>query len=279
MTATRDARREIETTARSLRAQTDPPHEWLVADGASGDGTQALLETWRDPWLRWSSHSDSGVYDAWNQVLRGATGDWILFLGAGDVLSSGDTLREAAERLEGVDWETDLAYGDVDLLNPADRTALYSFGGPWSAMEGRWKWGLPMVPMHPGVFHRPGILQGLEPFDTSFRIAADNLLLLRNILRKKPAYLGLKVAGMPVDGMSARLSSTAAIDAEFARIRRVLGITPPPTHLLGQFLKVRFKILCQTLLPPRGADAVLDAAQTIRGLPRRFAAARSGMPG
>lgn len=181
----------------------------------------------------------------------------------------------AAERLGEVARETDLAYGDVGLLDPEDRTELYSFGGPWPTMEGQWKWGLPMVPMHPGVFHRRGILHGNEPFDTSFRFAADNLLLLRSILRKKPTYLGLKIAGMPIDGMSARLSSTSAIDAEFARIRRMLGINPPPSHLLGQFLKVRFKILCQTLLPPQAADALLDAVQTIRGMPRRFAAARS----
>src|SRR4029079_4094801 len=55
----------LEETLRSVEAQTYPHLEHLVLDGASQDGSIAILERWQGrPRLRWTSEPDQGMYDA-----------------------------------------------------------------------------------------------------------------------------------------------------------------------------------------------------------------------
>jgi glycosyltransferase involved in cell wall biosynthesis len=83
VTATRNARAQLERTARSLAAQTFRDFEWIVVDGDSSDGTKALLPTLPHV-TRFLSERDKGIADAWNKGLALATGDQVLILNAGD---------------------------------------------------------------------------------------------------------------------------------------------------------------------------------------------------
>jgi glycosyltransferase involved in cell wall biosynthesis len=84
----------IENCLLSVIGQTHPEIEIIVVDGASTDGTLAILEKYSSR-VRWLSEKDKGLNDAqWKGVMR-ATGEWIFFLGADDVLAS----PKALERL------------------------------------------------------------------------------------------------------------------------------------------------------------------------------------
>jgi glycosyltransferase involved in cell wall biosynthesis len=60
--------------------------EYVVVDGGSKDGTVALLERYDDQIDSWISEPDRGIYDAMNKALKMARGEWVIFLGADDVL-------------------------------------------------------------------------------------------------------------------------------------------------------------------------------------------------
>lgn len=71
----------------SLRAQTDRDFEWIVADGASTDGTIELIQSADDVVTRWISEPDFGIYHALNKALQMATGEYYLVMGADDRLT------------------------------------------------------------------------------------------------------------------------------------------------------------------------------------------------
>src|SRR5688572_24799301 len=75
------------------------PHEHIVVDGASDDGTVELLEAREDPHLRWVSEPDSGQTEAVNKGLRMAEGHLLAWLNADDSYVP-DAVDRAIEHLE-----------------------------------------------------------------------------------------------------------------------------------------------------------------------------------
>jgi glycosyltransferase involved in cell wall biosynthesis len=75
---------ELAGLIESLRAQTDKDFEWVVADGASSDGSVALLQSVREFHVMVSSQPDFGIYDALNRAIRLASGDYYIVAGADD---------------------------------------------------------------------------------------------------------------------------------------------------------------------------------------------------
>lgn len=75
--------------------------EHLIVDGASTDGTPAMLEAMcREGAIEaYVSEPDGGIYDAMNKGIRLARGKVLMFLNAGDFLT-GEGLRECVEPIE-----------------------------------------------------------------------------------------------------------------------------------------------------------------------------------
>ncbi len=84
VTATLDAADHLPRLIASLRSQTDPDFEWVVADGASSDGTLPLLGSITDLRVVVSSQPDFGTYDALNRAIKAASGDYYIVAGADD---------------------------------------------------------------------------------------------------------------------------------------------------------------------------------------------------
>jgi len=76
----------LEQALTSVLERKSPALELVVIDGASTDGTVAILERHGSHIDHWRSEPDAGIYDAMNKVLQVARGDWLLFLGADDEL-------------------------------------------------------------------------------------------------------------------------------------------------------------------------------------------------
>lgn len=88
ITATYNAAAHLPRLIESLAAQTDADFEWVVADGASTDGTLALFEQAKARLKNVvvDSRPDFGIYDALNRAVKLAQGEYYLVLGADDVL-------------------------------------------------------------------------------------------------------------------------------------------------------------------------------------------------
>lgn len=122
----------------SVLRQPHRPLEILVVDGASTDGTVALLEDYarRFPEVLWWSEPDDGPADAVNKGLARVRGDIIGILSSDDVYTPG-AIAEVVTFFERRPT-CGFAYGDVqgvgDRGEPLSRTRHPEFS--WEAMFG-----------------------------------------------------------------------------------------------------------------------------------------------
>jgi glycosyltransferase involved in cell wall biosynthesis len=86
VTATYNCAQQLPRLIASLKAQTDRDFEWVVADGASNDGTLDVLRSTEGVQLVLSSQRDFGIYDALNRAIEQASGEHYIVVGADDVL-------------------------------------------------------------------------------------------------------------------------------------------------------------------------------------------------
>jgi len=87
VTATYNVAHDLPKLIESLRKQTDKDFEWVVADGASTDGTLALLQSIADINIVISAQADFGIYDALNRAIKLSSGDYYVVAGADDVFN------------------------------------------------------------------------------------------------------------------------------------------------------------------------------------------------
>jgi glycosyltransferase involved in cell wall biosynthesis len=102
----------IERTIKSVLAQTYTNIEYIIIDGASSDGTLELAKKYYHQIAIILSGKDKGIYDAMNKGLSSATGDYVLFLNAGDELYSTDTLTSVFAL-----GDADVFYGNTAVVN------------------------------------------------------------------------------------------------------------------------------------------------------------------
>ena len=89
ITATFNADSWVENLIKSVIPQLTNKVEFIIIDGNSTDNTISLIQKYKEYIAYWCSESDNGIYDAWNKGIRKATGEWIMFLGADDLLQPG----------------------------------------------------------------------------------------------------------------------------------------------------------------------------------------------
>ena len=92
ITVTYNCKKLLEKTIESLLSQNFESLEYIVIDGKSTDGTLEVIKENNEFITYWVSEKDSGIYDAMNKGLKIATGDFVLFLNAGDTFYSKNTL-------------------------------------------------------------------------------------------------------------------------------------------------------------------------------------------
>src|SRR5690348_12767717 len=91
------------------------PHEHIVIDGDSDDGTVELLEGRDDPHLIWVSEPDSGQTEAVNKGLRRASGRLLAWLNADDSYVT-DAVERAIAHLE-AHREVGAVFGGVNYVD------------------------------------------------------------------------------------------------------------------------------------------------------------------
>ena len=117
VTITYNAEKVMQRTLDSVRRQTCQEIERLIIDGASKDRTVAMAEAYQAevPYhVVILSEPDKGIYDAMNKGLHKATGDYLVFLNAGDTLHAEDTLATIANSYQS---SPAVIYGDTAIVD------------------------------------------------------------------------------------------------------------------------------------------------------------------
>lgn len=157
----------LQRTYDSIAAQklSTSQFEWVVVDGASQDGSQSFCSNIQSDFqVVWVSEKDGGIYDAMNKGIALASGDYILFLNAGDELIDGDSLI-AADR---VMTEHDLYFFSAEVAGHSRRMLR-----PARSVDYLWH-GLPAS--HQAIFFERKVALS-KKYDLKYRICGDYYLV------------------------------------------------------------------------------------------------------
>ena len=157
-----------------------------AADALAHAGVAAAL-TWTEP---------AGIYAAMNAGLAQASGDFIYFLNAGDVLHDGvlATLRDAVQAHD-PQW----VLGDVEIV-ATDGTRTITPMWDYAAEQTQ-AFSRGLFPPHQGTAVRTDLLRSVGGFDTSYRIVADYAAFLR-FSHIAPLRIDLVIASFSEGGTS-----------------------------------------------------------------------------
>ena len=120
ITVTYNAADTIAATMRSVAEQTCTLYEHIIVDGLSTDTTMVIANDESTPRTRIVSQKDRGIYDAMNNGLDIANGDYVIFLNAGDRFHSPQTLQQYADAITAHDFPG-IVYGQTILVDAAGR--------------------------------------------------------------------------------------------------------------------------------------------------------------
>ena len=171
ITVTYNAASVLKRTLDSVKAQSWQQIEHLIIDGASKDETISMAETYKAqcPYeVVILSEPDKGLYDAMNKGLRLATGDYLVFLNAGDTLHAAETLEtivRSAQSLPGV------LYGDTAITDEQGNFLHLRRLRPPKKLS--WKsFRQGMLVCHQAFYALTDIAKNL-PYDPRYRYSAD----------------------------------------------------------------------------------------------------------
>ena len=116
ITVTYNAAETLPATLASVKEQSCKLYEYIVMDGVSKDNTIQLATDANIPNARIISSPDKGLYDAMNKAIDVATGEYLIFLNAGDAFHSPDTLQKIADVIMNHDFPG-IVYGQTQLVN------------------------------------------------------------------------------------------------------------------------------------------------------------------
>ncbi|PPD41670.1 MAG: glycosyl transferase [Methylocystis sp.] len=224
----------IADTLDSVARQSWADREHVIVDGASTDGTVALIEARADSCVSLVSAPDRGIYDAMNKGVARAAGDVICFLNADDFYADDGVLERVARLMEGGDL--DAVLGDVSFFSPErpDKVIRRYDSGRFSPE----KLGAGLMPAHPGMFMRREIFERVGPFRTDYRIAGDFEWIVRAFHDGRVRYRHVPevFVRMRVGGVSTRgIGSTIVLNREILRACRENGVQTGVLRLLSKF--------------------------------------------
>jgi glycosyltransferase involved in cell wall biosynthesis len=150
------------------------PHEHIVIDGGSTDGTVELLDSREDPALTWISEADRGQTHAVNKGLRRARGRYVGWLNADDAYVSEEVDRAVA--LLEDNPRVDAVFGFMDVVDEEGRVARRYRCGRFNWT--RYLYSGEYLPT-PTIIFRRSLLERAPQLDEGYVDAADYDFYLR----------------------------------------------------------------------------------------------------
>jgi glycosyltransferase involved in cell wall biosynthesis len=244
ITVSFNSEKTIERTLKSVAAQTYKNIEHIVIDGASTDGTVALISRHLGAIAYFRSEPDAGLYDAINKGLQIAKGEVLGLMHSDDFYAGDGVLAEIAAQFAqgGVDG----VYGDAAFFRPQspEKTVRLYSSAKFSPARLSWGW----MPAHTTLYLRSAVYKRLGLFKTDYAIAADfdfvcRLFLQRDIcIRYLPKVLvKMQSGGVSTSGWGA----TIRLNQEVLRACRENGLQTNWLKILSKYPAKLLELLSQ----------------------------------
>lgn len=237
VTITYNAAKVLGKTLDSIETQTYPYFEHLIIDGASTDNTLAIARDYQSRMSRQSrdavtppvtivSEPDNGLYDAMNKGLSMATGDYILFLNAGDFLPEATTLETVANSVGEGEELPAVLYGDTDIVDQNYRFLRHRRLAPPQQLSWR-SFRQGMLVCHQAFYARTDIAKE-QPYNLAFRHSADVDWCIRVMKEAERRGLTLRnvntVVANFLEGGDSAVNHRASLRERFQVMRRHYGL-------------------------------------------------------
>lgn len=208
ITITYNAEAVLQRTLDSVLHQTHEDVEHLIIDGASTDGTLAMAQHYKAASdasacghkVVVRSEPDEGIYDAMNKGLTQASGDYIVYMNAGDSFPQPDTLEQVAHRCHLNELPSDalpaVLYGNTNVVDNEGRFLYPRKKQPPKKLTWHsFKHG--MMVCHQAFYARTDIAKNL-PYDLKYKYSSDVDWCIRVMKEAERLSLPLQNIGMVV---------------------------------------------------------------------------------
>lgn len=196
---------KLALTLESVLRQSCQDLEVILKDGGSKDGS---IEAWREDnaarpgaeKVKFFAEKDSGIYEAMNQAVAHASGEFVLFLNCGDTFADEHVLERTKKVLEeekrsGADMEALVLYGDTcGEKNGVAIAAAPKITGFTCYRN---------IPCHQSCFYSAALCKK-KPYDLRYKIRADydHFLWCYYRAEAKMRHMGFAVAAYEGGGFS-----------------------------------------------------------------------------
>ena len=197
----------LKKTLDSVVVQTCTDFEHIIVDGASSDGSLAIIREYEQSLasnlspltsnLKWISEPDTGIYNAMNKGVRMANGEYTLMLNSGDYLVDENVIEKIILYLDG----TDIIQGNTIEEYPNKKLRNRGYGKSnvdfFDVMKGYF--------LHQASFCRRDLFDRYGMFDESYRIIGDTKFFMTSLGINNASfkYVDVDVANYDTTGISA----------------------------------------------------------------------------
>jgi len=207
----------------SVISQDYPDIEYIVVEGCSTDDTLNVVKRYEKNISKIISEPDQGLYDALNKGIKAATGDFIGFVHADDMLYDNHVVSTIVQEISKTNC--DIFYGDgiyVDNKN-INKVVRNWISGSYSKKKVKYGW----LPLHPTMYIKRSLYQSNGLYNISYKIAGDTDLLVRYLYKGtfNVAYLNDYIIRMRMGGMSTSIWRTRDKWTEDVRVYRSHGLS------------------------------------------------------
>ncbi len=224
---------KLPQTVNSILRQDFDDYEIVVKDGGSTDGSLQKLPAGNHK-IRMVIKADTGIYDAMNQAVGEAKGEYVLFLNCGDTFPDSGVLQKAAGYME-ENGGHGIYYGDtfcektgVRVASPREITAFACYRN---------------IPCHQSCFYLRELFTD-KKYEPAYRVRADYEHFLWCFFRAgvKPAYMDMVVANYEGGGYSESRDNKKR-DKEEHRLITKKYLSGKQLFLYGLFMVVTLRPL------------------------------------
>jgi glycosyltransferase involved in cell wall biosynthesis len=202
ITAVLNGATEIGRTLDSVAQQDYADLEHIVVDGGSSDATAEIASARNGGAAHVISGGDNGVYDAFNNGMRTATGDVMAYLNCGDCYISPSVVSRVVHEMSA--HKVDAVFADVLIIERERPFRIIRRYSSKKFCPRAMSFG--MMPAHPTLFLRREVYDAVGGYDARYRIAGDFEFCVRAFVCRNTTfrYIAEPLTIMPCGGLSNR---------------------------------------------------------------------------
>ncbi len=244
ITISYQAEKYIQRTIESILGQDYTNIEYIIVDGNSTDGTISIIKDFelklkhKGILFRWISEPDKGLYDAMNKGISKASGSYIWFINAGDIIAGSDIAGKVHKSV--INALPDFIYGETNIVDAEGRImGSRRLKAPEKLDWRSFRHG--MLVCHQSMIVKRTIAPA---FDLKYRYSSDIDWTIRALKKSEGIYNTHMILSHFLDGGVSKKKMKASLKERFQIMTEYYGFLPTAfRHLWFVIRAAWFKLI------------------------------------